>query len=405
MATTRLASSWAYPYQPICCISSSMCGTLSSALPGCFCWPAILAAILFWKRQAGAGLVMVVALYAALSHARYSALFAICVVTLGAGALEALLRRAPGWLCKNNSPHVLRVPTSAAILLTAVFCAIALLRIADFVSNRTYVVFNPDLRFGTGEASWFPAARRLLFGGNSFRETFRRLRAWWLRRVEPGPEVSRLIDGAATIPIFRWSSSTSTAKTRFPGMADRGRALESECSAGCDGQPSWLAKHGCVQVLPECKLASRLHDDVSLVFLRNTPGNSSLIRRLQIDCSTQALAPPASASRSALHDFYLNSGELFFILHRDGDAEESLGRGDALDRGDPNVHLLKGLLFERRQQYAEAERELRASLAINENGGVWHSLASVYGARAGTRLLLTPWSTRQGWRFSLSIST
>jgi len=41
----------------------------------------------------------------------------------------------------------------------------------------------------------------------------------------------------------------------------------------------------------------------------------------------------------------------------------------------------EGLLFERRQQYAEAERELRASLAINENGGVWHSLASVTGAR------------------------
>jgi len=105
---------------------------------------AILAAILFWKRQAGAGLVMVVALYAALSHARYSALFAICVVTLGAGALEALFDERPDGSAKNNSPHVLRVPTSAAILLTAVFCAIALLRIADFVSNRTYVVFNPD---------------------------------------------------------------------------------------------------------------------------------------------------------------------------------------------------------------------------------------------------------------------
>jgi len=50
----------------------------------------------------------------------------------------------------------------------------------------------------------------------------------------------------------------------------------------CDGQPSWLAKHGCVQVLPECKLASVYMDDVSLVFLRNTPGNSSLIRRLQM---------------------------------------------------------------------------------------------------------------------------
>jgi tetratricopeptide (TPR) repeat protein len=33
----------------------------------------------------------------------------------------------------------------------------------------------------------------------------------------------------------------------------------------------------------------------------------------------------------------------------------------------------------RRQQYVEAEQELRASLAINENGGVWSSLATIYG--------------------------
>jgi len=145
-------------------------------------------------------------------------------------------------LQKNNSPHVLRVPTSAAILLTAVFCAIALLRIADFVSNRTYVVFNPDLRFGTGEASWFPARaaafiRREQLPGNIFEDYELGGYAAW-----PGPEVSRL---------HRWARQQSRSfdgavqplqrRPRFPGMADRGRALESECSAGCDGQPSWLA--------------------------------------------------------------------------------------------------------------------------------------------------------------------
>ena len=83
----------------------------------------------------------------------------------------------------------------------------------------------------------------------------------------------------------------------------------------------------------------------------------------------------------SLHEFYLNSGELFFVLHRDRDAEECLGRADAIYRNDPNVHLLKALLFERRQQFAEAEQEFRASLAINENGGVWYSLASLYGSQ------------------------
>jgi tetratricopeptide (TPR) repeat protein len=343
---------------------------------------AILAAILFWKRQAGAGLVMVVALYAALSHARYSALFAICVVTLGAGALEALFDERPDGSAKNNSPHVLRVPTSAAILLTAVFCAIALLRIADFVSNRTYVVFNPDLRFGTGEASWFPARaaafiRREQLPGNIFEDyELGGYAAWSL-----GPKYPDFIDGRGNNPDLSMEQfNLYSEDPDSPAWQTEAERWNLNVLLVATANLRGLRNMDAYKFCQSASWRPVYMDDVSLVFLRNTPGNSSLIRRLQIDCSTQALAPPASASRSALHDFYLNSGELFFILHRDGDAEESLGRGDALDRGDPNVHLLKGLLFERRQQYAEAEQELRASLAINENGGVWHSLASVYGS-------------------------
>jgi len=66
---------------------------------GCFCWRR------FWPRsfsESGrrAPVGYGCALYAALSHARYSALFAICVVTLGAGALEALFDERPDALQK-----------------------------------------------------------------------------------------------------------------------------------------------------------------------------------------------------------------------------------------------------------------------------------------------------------------
>ena len=46
-----------------------------------------LAGLFVWKRQIGAGLVVLVALFAAVNHARYSALFAITIVTLGGGLL------------------------------------------------------------------------------------------------------------------------------------------------------------------------------------------------------------------------------------------------------------------------------------------------------------------------------
>ena len=93
----------------------------------------------------------------------------------------------------------------------------------------------------------------------------------------------------------------------------------------------------------------------------------------------EAIHPPASASATALQEFYLNSGALFYVLHRDQDSAEALSHAEALYAGDPNVHLLKGLLFERQQQFAEAEQEYRTSLAINENGGVWYSLGRLYG--------------------------
>ncbi|MGA7558622.1 MAG: tetratricopeptide repeat protein [Terriglobales bacterium] len=341
----------------------------------------LLAALCFWKRQAGAGLVVLVALYAALNHARYSALFAITVVTLGAGLWEALLANRSTLPAKKKSPPLLRVPTSAAILLASVFCAVALLQISDFVSNRTYVVFNPDLRFGAGAASWLPARAAAFIlqeqlPGNIFEDyELGGYAAWSL-----GPKYPDFIDGRGNNPDLAIEQfnlySEAPDSQAWQKEAERWNLnVLLVATAGLRG----LRNMDPYKFCQSTNWRPIYMDDVSLVFLRNTPGNSSWINRLQIDCSTQALNPPVGASRSALHDFYLNSGELFFILHRDRDAEEFLGRAQGLYRDDPNVHLLKGLLFERRQQYAEAEQEFRASLAINENGGVWYRLASLYG--------------------------
>ncbi len=343
----------------------------------------ILAGLFFWKRQVGAALVVLVALYAALSHARYSGLFAICIVTLGAGSLESLFANRPSTPAKKAGAPLLRVPTSAAALLTAVFCAVALLQIADFVSNRTYIVFNPDLRFGAGEASWFPARaaafiRDQQLPGNIFEDyELGGYAAWSL-----GPKYPDFIDGRGNNPDLGIEQlnlySEGPDSQAWQKEADRWNLnVLLVATANLRG----LRNIDPYKFCQSTTWRPIYMDDVSLIFLRNTPSNSSWINRLQIDCSAQPLVPPASTSRSALHDFYLNSGELLFVLHRDRDTGLSLSHADALYRDDPNVHLLKGLLFERQQQYAEAEQEFRASLAINENGGVWYSLASLYGSQ------------------------
>ena len=350
-----------------------------------FTWLLVLAVILaglfFWKRQVGAGLIVLVALYAALAHIRYAALFAIAIVTLGSTLFDELFTSTSSSSAQNASAPLLRVPVAATVLLTFVFCGVALIQTADYVTNRTYVVFNPDLRFGAGESSWFPERaaafiRRENLPGNIFEDyELGGYAAWSL-----GPQYPDFVDGrgnntdlvieqfnlyseAPDSPAWQseaelWNLNVLLVSTAgFRGL--RGMDPYKFCQS-TNWRPIYM-------------------DDVSLVFLRNTPQNSSLINRLQLDCSTQPLTPPVSASRSVLHDFYLNSGELLFALHRDRDSEEALGHADALHPNDPSVHYLKALLFERRQQYEDAEQEYRASLAIDESSGAWSALSHLYG--------------------------
>ncbi len=349
----------------------------------------IFAAAFFWRRQVGTGLVILAALYAALTHARFSALFAICIVTLGTGILDSLFRSRANVSDKGQHragkaeprQHISQVPISAAVLLITVFCAIAVIQIADFVTNRTYIVFNPELRFGTGEASWFPARaaafiRREQLPGNILEDyELGGYAAWGL-----GPKYPDFIDGRGVNPDLAVEQfnlySEDPDSQAWWGAAERWKLnVLLVATAGLRG----LRNMDPYKFCQSTAWRPIYMDEVSLVFLRNTPDNSSWIKRLQIDCTTQVLTPAVAASASELHAFYLNAGELSFIMHRDDDAEEFLSHANTLHRDDPNVHLLKGMLFERRQQYAAAEQEFRSSLAINENSGVWYSLASVYG--------------------------
>lgn len=338
----------------------------------------ILAALFFWKKRVGAGLVLLVALYVALTHARYSALFAISVVTLGATILDSLFA-SHSISTEKPSPLLLRVPTSVAIVLVTIACAVAIIQISDYISNRTYVVFSPDLRFGTGEAHGLPARaaafiRREQLPGNVFEDyDLGGYAAWSL-----GPKYPDFIDGRGVNPDL--VAEQISLYGEDPDSQPWQRAADRwHLNVLLVSTPKVMGSPK-MDTYKFCRSASWrpiYMDDVSLVFLRNTPDNTPWINRLQIDCFTHPLTVPLSASRPALHDFYLSSAELFYSLSRDHDSEDSLRNAEALYRDDPNVHVLKGLLFERRQQYAAAEGEFRASLAIVENSGVWYYLSRV----------------------------
>jgi tetratricopeptide (TPR) repeat protein len=355
-----------------------------------FTWLLLLAIILIglflWKRQPGAAVIASVALYAVLIHSRYMGLFVITIATLGGPLLSELFASSAASSSaaktREHTRPLVRVPAAMAILVTLVFCGVALLHIADFVSSRTYVVFNADWRFGAGESSWFPDRatafiRREQLPGNIFEEyALGGYEVWTLGpqypdfldgrgdRLSPDLVVEQLNLYVESPDSWLWQSEADrwnlnvllVASSRFRGLQKMDPF--SFCQSAM-WRPVYM-------------------DDVSLVFLRNTPQNRPWLDRLQIDCRTQQLTPPANASRVALYDFYLNSGALFFELHRDQESEASLRRASVLYPEDPNVYLLLASLFLRQQRYPEAEQAYRASLALSPNSGALYSLGCLY---------------------------
>lgn len=364
-----------------------------------FTWLLLLAVILIglflWQRQFGAAAIALIALYSGLAHARYMGIFVIAIATIGGPFLSDLFTRnsrAPAREptrepTKTSEPGrvLFPIPDGAAALAVLLLCGITLLHIADFISNRTYIVFNSDWRFGAGESSWFPERaaafiRREQLPGNIFEEyALGGYAAWAL-----GPHYPDFIDGrgdrlnpdlvAEQRKLYRaspdsqlWQSAANRWTLNVILVAASGfRGLQKmnplNFCQSADWRPVYM-------------------DDVSLVFLRNTPQNRSWIDRLQIDCRTQSLSPPALASRPALYDFYLNSGALLFELQRDQESEQSLRQASALYPEDPNVHLLLASLFQRSQRYPEAEHEYRLSIALNESSGALYSLGLLNAAQ------------------------
>jgi len=346
----------------------------------------ILVALFLWKRQLGAAVIAAAALYFGLAHARYMGLFVITIATLGGPLLSELFVEGSGSsstkAAERSTRPLVRMPASMAILVTLVFCGISLLHIVDFVSNRTYIVFNADWRFRAGLSSWFPERatafiRREQLPANIFEEyALGGYAAWAL-----GPQYPDFIDGRAdplNPDLFveqRKLYHESPDSPLWKSEADRWNLnVLLVATSGFRG----LQK---IDPFAFCQSATWrpvYMDDVSLVFLRNTLQNRSRLDRLQIDCQTQQLTPPAAASRPELYDFYLNSGALFLELHRDQEAEQSLRHASVLYPEDPNVHLLLASLFLRKQRNREAEQELRASIALNENSGASYSLGLLY---------------------------
>lgn len=352
-----------------------------------FTWLLLIAmgliVLAMWRKQFGAAVLVAVALYAGLAHARYMALFAIVIVTVGGTLLGALCISSSS---NEDSPSaerpLLRVPEAMATLLLVLLCGVAILHIVDYATSRTYVVFNSDWRFGAGESSWFPERaaafiEREGLPGNIFEEyALGGYEAWRL-----GPPYPDFLDGRSDRLSPDLVAEQHKLYTADPD-SDIWRASAEQWNLNV----LMVAVSGfrSMQKLNPAAFCHSLYwrpvymDDTALVFVRNVPQNRLWIDRLQINCDTQALTPPAEASRSRLYDFYFNSGALLLNLGRDSGSEFALRRASQLFPSDPNVHLLLAGLLQRQRNFSAEEQEFLTALSLEESSGTWFSLGQLY---------------------------
>ncbi len=361
-----------------------------------YAWLMVIAilvlALALWRKQLGVAIIQAASLYLSVQHARYIGLFCVTTTIIGATLLgEAFAVNAPPVLPPEKSPRNLqlfRVPVAVALIFVCVLCGITLVHTADFVSNRTHVVYQTQSRFGAGEASWFPEGaasfiRREQLPGNLFQEYgLGGFTAWRL-----GPEYPDFIDGRfdhlapAVLVEERKLLAQPPDSAAWQSAADKwGINVLLILEAGTRAVDRLDANGFCQSV----NWRPVYMDEVSLVLVRNTPANRPWIDRLQIDCQTQALAPPPSASRKNLYDFFSNAGGMLYALQRDRESEAALLQAEALYPEDPNVRLTLAQLYERHQMLDKAEAEYRTCLALNETDKPWFELGRLY---AGQRRL------------------
>jgi tetratricopeptide (TPR) repeat protein len=354
----------------------------------------VLIGIALWKKQPGAALLLGVALYEGLSHARYMALFVILTATVGPALLDGLVSCRRGTNGEENTklgksgagtPHhrpALRIPAAAGAVLLAALCGVALVRMADYASNRTYIVFGADFRFGAGESAWFPERaaafiEREHLPGNLFEEYA--LGGYEALRL--GPKYPDFLDGRSDrlrpdlVAEQRALYSADPDSERWQHAADRWKL--NVVLVAVSGFHS-LEKLSPLAFCQSKGWSAVYMDDSGMVFLRNLPENRPWIDRFAIDCGTQQLSPPPRASRVQLRDFYFSAGALYSSLHRDSESERALRRAAALYPADPNAHLLLAELMQRQRRWDEAEREFRKSLKLNESSAALLGLGRVY---------------------------
>jgi tetratricopeptide (TPR) repeat protein len=127
-------------------------------------------------------------------------------------------------------------------------------------------------------------------------------------------------------------------------------------------------------------------DDVSIVFVRNSPENARWIEKSAVNCDKAVLPAPASAkgdswrARAERFNFLLNSASVYYILSRDAEAYAALQEAESLFPDNESLHLTKAQLLQANGRTAEAEQEYLRAVKARPSDASWFALATLYNS-------------------------
>jgi tetratricopeptide (TPR) repeat protein len=348
--------------------------------------------ICLWKKRIGEAIVFCGAMYEAIQHLRFQAVFAMLVVVIGGTVLAdffSFSRKADGEA--GDTRTVVRGKSAALGICVVLIAAILVgVRARDLVTQQQYLDAGEIALFGAGESWWFPEKameflEREKLPGNLFHSynvggylnwrvgesypvfadgryiPFGRDIFLQQRGLEAAQPDSRIWEQAAA----KWNINTMVfSLSRYWGL--NSYPLAEFCHSR-----AWKPVYA---------------DDVSILFVRNRPENAKWLERFAVNCDTAVLGEPAAAkgdswrARAERFTFLLNSASAYYLLSRDKEAYAALEQAEALFPDNESLHLTKAQLLQANSRTAEAEQEYLRAVERRPSDAGWFALAALYNS-------------------------
>ena len=334
-------------------------------------------ALSLWQRRLGAAMLLGAATALAILHIRFHVIFAEVTVVVGGAIFTSAL--AGGW----DKIKGKRIASIAATCLVYALVGLGCLRAADLVSNRPYLGTSLS-SFGPGLSWWFPqGAAAFVERENLPSRIFNTYNEGGYLTWRLGPKYQDYIDGRALPFGAELLERNHNLLTTPPDSPEWQREAD-----GYDLNTIIvpLGRYFGLELFPVLRQfcsSSQWRpvylDEVSVVFVRNTPQNGPLIQRLQVDCAKAPLPPavPMTHDTSAFNQ-WADAAAVLHALGRNSEAFAATASALDIYADSAFIHFLRGQLLEENGNLGPAEQEFLRSAALEVNGSIWSDLARLY---------------------------